>query len=286
MMPAPGVEYGAIHGLFQHRLWTMNPARFLYSQQGRLKRFLLGQRVVFHHVPKCAGTSVSRALRVRYALSQTSIAAPGTAAVIDEQYGKAGFTDLTHYNRVRRFRIELMHYMMWKDVYFIGGHVPFNTVAYNHLGKGYRFITVLRDPVERFISEYRFNRGRQHQARIDEELTDYVASPMGRRNAMKLCDYLSGADNLTLDDPESLKKDAIANLNRFDVIGFTDAMETFEEMARGTLGIRVKFGLENQGKPTSPSDSIPSSLLSQIRYLCRHDQEIYESAREKVFGSR
>ena len=34
---------------------------------------LLPQKFVFHHVPKCGGTSVGRALRKRYLLSQATV---------------------------------------------------------------------------------------------------------------------------------------------------------------------------------------------------------------------
>lgn len=110
----------------------MRLAQRIFQNRSLLKKTLLGHRVVFHHIPKCAGTSVSRALRLRYFLSQESIAAPGTAQVIDQHYGCGDFSELKHYNEIRRFRIELLHYLMWKDLYFIGGHVPFNNKVHSH----------------------------------------------------------------------------------------------------------------------------------------------------------
>ncbi|PAU81208.1 hypothetical protein CK501_06515 [Halovibrio salipaludis] len=256
----------------------------LFQNQNRFKRMLLGNRVVFHHVPKCAGTSVSRALRVRYALSQASIAAPATADVINRQYGTSDFSNLEHFNRIRRFRAELLHYLMWKDTYFIGGHVPFNRAAYDHLGKGYRFITVLRDPVERFISEYFYNRGRNHQARIDADLAEYIESPLGQRNALRCCEYFSGQLDLDLEDPESLKHRAKDNLKAFDVVGFTDSMGVFEQKVRQALNVRVSFGRENQGNRSSAeiNKEITPALRSRLEDLCKHDREIYDFARDLV----
>jgi hypothetical protein len=45
----------------------------LKALQPRVLDRLTPQRVVFHHVPKCGGTSVGRALRKRYLLSQATV---------------------------------------------------------------------------------------------------------------------------------------------------------------------------------------------------------------------
>ena len=263
----------------------MGLAQRLFFNQSRFKQWFLGNRVVFHHVPKCAGTSISRALRVRYALSQASIAAPATADVVNRQYGATDFSDLEHYNRIRRFRVELLHYLMWKDTYFIGGHVPFNQVAYEHLGKGYRFITVLRDPVERFISEYFYNRGRAHQARIDTDLAEYLESPLAQRNALKFCEYFAGHRDLDLSDPETLKEAAKANLHAFDVIGFTDTMDVFAQQVRQALNIRITFGEENKSTRSKAevTREVTPALRERIEALCQHDREIYDFARSLTF---
>lgn len=257
----------------------MGLAQRLYSNRNFFKQAIMGKRVVFHHVPKCAGTSVSRALRTRYFLSEESIAAPGTAAVMEQQYGKLDFSNIDDFNRIRRFRVELLHYMMWKDVYFIGGHVPFNAPAYDQF-QGYRLITVLRDPVERYISEYFYNYQRNHQSRIDLNFEDYLHSPLGQRNALKFCEYFCGDTRLSIDNPEALVAQAKSNLEKFDVIGFTNNMERFEADIRKTLGIRVSFGVQN--KRTAPDtkleEIVTPPLREKLTEMCRHDQEIYDFA--------
>ena len=41
--------------------------------QRHAQSLLSGNRIVFHHVPKCGGTSVGRALRLSYFLSQGTV---------------------------------------------------------------------------------------------------------------------------------------------------------------------------------------------------------------------
>lgn len=253
----------------------------LYDNRNRFKQAIMGKRVVFHHVPKCAGTSVSRALRLRYFLSEESIAAPGTASVMEQQHGPLNFSQLDDFNRIRTFRVELLHYLMWKDVYFIGGHVPFNTKAYN-LFQGYKLITVLRDPVERFISEYFYNFQRGHQSRIELDFVNYLDSPLGKRNALKFCEYFCGDTELAVDNPAELVEKAKKNLEYFSVIGFTDDMQRFETDVRRELGIRVSFGVQNRRTTSDQkvSEIVTPALRKKVEEMCRFDQEIIEHAKE------
>lgn len=257
--------------------WIQN----LYNNRNRFKQAIMGERVVFHHVPKCAGTSVSRSLRLRYFLSEESIAAPGTAAVMERQHGPLDFSRLEDFNRIRTFRVELLHYLMWKDIYFIGGHVPFNSKAYDQF-QGYKLITVLRDPVGRFISEYFYNFQREHQSRIELDFESYLDSPLGQRNALKFCEYFCGDTKLVIDEPARLVEKAKANLKRFAVIGFTDDMERFETDVRRELGVKVSFGVQNKRTTSDKkvSEIVTPELRKKVEEMCRFDQEIYEHAKQ------
>lgn len=258
----------------------MSLVQRLYNHRNAFKQAIMGKRVVFHHVPKCAGTSVSRALRTRYFLSEESIAAPGTAAVMEKQYGKLDFSNLEDFNRIRRFRVELLHYMMWKDVYFIGGHVPFNELAYDQF-QGYKLITVLRDPVERFVSEYFYNYQRNHHSNIDLDFESYLDSSLGQRNALKFCEYFCGDTELSVENPSALVDQAKANLKRFSVIGFTDNMAKFETDVKQELGVRISFGVQNKRTTSDKkvSETVTPELRERLREMCRFDQEIYDAAR-------
>ena len=251
----------------------------LYDKRNSFKQSLMGKRVIFHHVPKCAGTSVSRALRTSYFLSEHSMAAKGTIDVLEQQYGDLDVGSIEDLNRLRRFRIELLNYLMWKDIFYIGGHVPFSVNAYRHF-QGYHLITVLRNPVERYISEYFYNYQRKHQFGIKTDFEEYLNSPLGQRNALKFCEYFCGSTELSLDDPSQLVEQAKENLQRFSVIGFTENMEQFEARVRKTLGIRASFGVQNKRTASDKdvSNIVTPELRAQLTKMCRFDQEIYDYA--------
>lgn len=252
----------------------------LYDKRNSFKQSLMGRRVVFHHVPKCAGTSVSRALRTSYFLSEHSIAATGTTDVVEHQDGHLDVSELEGLNKLRRFRIQLLHYLMWKDIYYIGGHVPFSTNAYRDF-QGYNLITVLRDPVERYISEYFYNYKRNHQFGVTESFEDYMNSAIGQRNALKFCEYFCGTTELQLDDPKKLVDQAKENLKQFAVIGFTENMAQFQADVRRTLGIRASFGVQNKRTASDKDVSaiVTPELRSRLKEMCRFDQEIYDYAK-------
>jgi len=261
----------------------MSLAKWIYHQRKSVKRRVLGNRVVFHHIPKCAGTSVSRALRIKYFLSEHSIAASGSSQVAEKQYHDDKLCQFKRLDVTRKLRIDLLHYFMWKDYYYTGGHVPFNSVIYENFKSSYKFVTVLRDPVERYISEYFYNYNRDHQAKVDIPIEEYIYSEIGIRNASKLCEYLCGNRSY---DPYEMQvnfNNAKLNLDNFSVIGFTDDMEQFRTHLKEALGTTIKIGVENKRKTSQKSvnDQITPSIRKEIERLCSLDTELYEYAKIK-----
>ncbi len=246
------------------------------------KAISLGQRVIFHHVPKCAGTSVSRALRIRYALSQISLSANATVELITAKDLTGNFDELTRWQEIRRFRREFLHYFVLEDIYFIGGHISFSETVYHAAKNRYKFITVLRDPVERFISEYFFNLNREHHAKITLSLSDYLETTQAKINANKFCDYFCGSEEFFPNNAQNNLSHAKENILKFDIVGFTEKMEEFEKEVRSKLKIFVSFGKQRVGKTSRSeiSSIVTPELRTRIENLCSADIEFYEYAKE------
>lgn len=263
----------------------MGLANWMYQKRKVVKKYALGNRVVFHHIPKCAGTSVSRALRIKYFMSEHSIAASGTAHVACNQSQHNELSDTARLNRIRTLRIDLLHYFMWKDYYYAGGHVPFSSIIYENFKSSYKFVTVLRDPVERYISEYFYNYKRDHQAKIDLPIEDYINSEMGVRNASKLSEYLCGSRDYNPREKEINFSNAKSNLRNFSVIGFTDNMDSFRVQLKRELGKNVKIGVANK-RTTSQhvvNQNVTPSIRKEIEDLCSLDIQLFEYAK-KIYG--
>ena len=68
----------------------------------------------------------------------------------------------TKYYHVFKIREELLLYFMNQRFSCISGHVCFSERAYHNFHDTYKFVTILRDPVQRWISHYFYNAYKTH----------------------------------------------------------------------------------------------------------------------------
>jgi hypothetical protein len=237
-----------------------------------------GQRVVFHHIPKCGGTSVGRALRMRYLLSQATVHPQHTFAAAKDLSGSDSLATILP--RTYELRQELLLYLLHGDVRYIVGHIPFSEVAFERFRQQYRFITILRDPLERFVSHHFHSHKRDDYSRIELPLDEFIETDDARRLGATYVAYLSGrpwgADS-TSDDAISA---ACAHIEQFHCVGFVDDMENFARRLQGVLGVRLRIGHENRGKAAGASyrERLAPSLVERITELCAPDMCVYEHA--------
>src|SRR5689334_21694985 len=87
---------------------------------------LCGNRIIFHHVPKCGGTSAGRALRRSYILSQ------GTVTPRESQQAFNAvrrFNDRSSFGDASELREMMLLYMLYCDVRCVAAHIPFSNAA-------------------------------------------------------------------------------------------------------------------------------------------------------------
>jgi hypothetical protein len=246
----------------------------------RLKESLCPKRIVFHHVPKCGGTSVGRSLRRAYFLSQ------GT--VRPEESFRAYATYTSHDDRdeavseVFAFREMMLLYLLYSDIRCVAAHVAFNTATHEAFRDRYAFVTLLRDPVERFISHYFWSHRREGAyASITDELEDFLETPRARMLGCTYARYFFGSppgtDLRTSPDTQA----AIENLRRLDSVGFLDDVGHFERALRRLTGKRVRIGRENVGRHKSKYAAIlEGPLRDKILEVCAPDREVWEAVQD------
>lgn len=230
------------------------------------------QPVVFHHVPKCGGTSVGRALRKRYVLSQSGIERDPGFDMVRALYGERSSSEV--WSDVCRFREEFLIYQLYCGTRCVSAHVTFSRKAYDMFHQRYKFITVLREPVSRFISNYRhmIRRGR-----MDLSLREYLETHKARYDAVRYVEYLCGDRKLDIYSQGAVDA-AVENLDCFAVVGSTEAMPKFAADVSQALSIRLSIGHENRGEGQQELSQELVELMPRIQELCAADSIIYAAA--------
>ena len=239
--------------------------------------------LVFHHVPKCGGTSVGMTIRRRYLLSQAGIV-PGPSFFAAGAI-KMSNDRLSILQQAKEFREMLLLYHLYSGVRCVSAHVRFSKVAYENFHATHGFITMLRDPVERYISHYFFGAGRDGHMSIDMPLDEFVETEEGRHYGAAYCDYFSGLGAFSDFGTSNAIDRAKRNLSLFAVVGFLDDLKDFRKRIKREFGFKPRVGHRNKGLASKNDvrEAISPATLDRIRLLCSPDREIFEFARNE-FG--
>lgn len=235
------------------------------------------QRVVFHHVPKCGGTSVGRALRKRYLLSQTSIGPEESFRAVEAFTGSSDREALLV--EVLDFREQMLLYHLFEDVHCIAAHVRFSLAAHERFRSKYKFVTILRDPVSRFLSNYTWSFGKPGaHARIEEPFEEFLGTERAKRLGATYVEFFCGLPkSVDLRSPEAIEA-AVTNLGKFDVVGRLDNLADFEKRMNQTLGANLKIGHENRAtKRTAAGDALSDpGLKAAVMEICAPDIAVWQ----------
>lgn len=243
---------------------------------------LYGNGVVFVHVPKCAGTSVENALRGLYRFSRVVIhpEISFTAASLGAA-NEMSRHDLL--NRASRFRQMLLPYHLATGVKCITGHAPLAQGVIDSYRSSHRFVTVLRDPVERFISHYSFSYKSRHHGRIDEPLQAFLDTPRAQATGVLFLEYFSETVPGERYEFATAIQKAKENLEKMAVVGFVEELDRFALDVSRCLGRGLRIGHSNKTRDRNLSGHIEvgPEQRRRIEELCAPDIEIYHWARSR-----
>ena len=149
-------------------------------------------------------------------------------------------------------------------------------------GEQYRFVTILREPVSRYISHYFWDfQGPEEWARIEVPLEEFVESEQGARYGVAFGEFYSSLPA----DSDFGSADAVAaakqNLHKFAAVGFLENMAGFQNKLKDALGVSVNIRHQNKGKvqERTKRQVVTPELRRRIEELCAPDIEIYDYAR-------
>lgn len=225
-------------------------------------------------MPKCGGSSIDEAILKWYpdwAVFSLPAAASARAASL------AG-------REVLDFRRDLLLFAFsrQKDGGYIRGHFPFSLAAWTEFHDRWKFITILRHPVDRWFSNYFFNRFRDHgHSMIRGDLEEFLDTPRAADEGCMFVRLLSERPAAEGRTPNAVAA-AIANLERFHMVGLLEQLPDFVSRIHQTFGIALAIGKRNQSPlaKSSQRELITPEILSRVEALCEPDLQVHQRAAE------
>ena len=182
-----------------------------------------------------------------------------------------------------------------RGVRLVAGHVPYS-IFHQYLAPGTRYMTFLREPVDRVLSHYyrhihnpdarddlaaRVKRyrddGTAPAASLEEALVDMRMIQLRNLCTRFLCGHPSPTDEL----PEGSLAEAKANLREFIFVGIQERFEESIVLLQRRLGIGLLPYWNRHVSVGRPGvDEIPAEQRSLIEAENRLDIELYEFATE------
>jgi len=238
-------------------------------------------RIFFSHVPKCAGVSLSKA--IYSAVYPSVFKATRFASHIDLPSSRIS-AEILGIDMMKARESQLITHLASPMMVYTNGHCIARPQVVSKFCPQWHFVTVLRDPVDRFISEYVYNRYKASEwLKNDEDIATYLSSDRAVAAGMTYAKYFSGIDDpqAMLHSPDEAVSKAVANLKQFAVCGTLDNMAAWENTFNNTFNTRISIANRNTSPNKSANAEITSNseVMAKITALCDIDQKIYNEVK-------
>ncbi len=221
--------------------------------------------IIFVHLPKCGGTTLFRLVEWEYS--------PMRVFFVDGRFYRWS------YNRLIRSRMD-----KFAGMQVFQGHMPFG--LHKLLNAPTTYMTMLREPVDRVISEYYYRLNRPQHPYEDRwmkklGLEEYIrATPQHNIQTKLLAGQPTDYDFLAGDCTEATLSVAKENLaQRFSLVGLTERFEESLALAKLTFGWKIEHFTDFNITGKRPArSSVPQPIQDLIRDRYRYDVALYDYA--------
>jgi hypothetical protein len=222
---------------------------------------LARKTLIFVHMFRCGGNTLNRIMDWEYN--------PNQVFSLHGRYSRWAYHQLSRVPSATLSRMKVVR-----------GHMPFG--AHRLLSQEFTYITLLRDPVRRILSEYfagKFRISHQYHRRIKHLSASEFAVSMANNNAQtKMIAGLSNSYDFLQDECTSeVLEVAKDNLQKyFSLVGITERFDETLALAKCLFGWTVPYYAVFNTK--KGSEIVADEELARVAELNRFDIELYEYA--------
>ncbi|WP_168771087.1 sulfotransferase family 2 domain-containing protein [Palleronia sediminis] len=229
--------------------------------------------ILYIHVPKCGGSSFGAALRLAHPLSQATI---DLRAARSEALGRdAALTGRALIRADYEARDRQLHRLLRAGRRCIAGHVRASAELLDGPARGHRAVTLLRDPVARFVSHYAYLMRRHPDPDRPATLEAFLETDDAMRLGSTYLFYFGGTWQGAGHDIAPAMAAARKTLSRFALIGDLSRPRAFAADLRRLCRRPVPILTRNAAPPSAPP---PPSLRPRIEEICAPDIALYRYA--------
>lgn len=220
-------------------------------------------RIIYQHIPKTAGNSLSTLIRRQFDRKKQFIC--GTDGVLND------FIALPQKNK--------------DNIELLIGHVDYG--IHKYFNNDSLYFTFLRDPVERVLSHYYFIKERSthryHQYALTMDIVQFLKHGIRPRMNNCMVRMLSGIDAEYGKCTSDHVKTAMGNLeNHYAFVGFISNMEGYVQRLCERLNFEFRpIPVINQTKIRPNIKDVSPEVIDEIKKYNSQDIELYHQAYQK-----
>lgn len=244
------------------------------------------KKILFLHIPKCGGTSLRNAISATYGLRQ--LVTPNCVNFLDA--GSAGYAAAKTGLDVYEFRDVLLAY--WFSIprsRFISGHFALYGNGSGPLSKDWEVITLLREPISKFISGYKYNRyfrnpahvwredGVSYMERVEADIEDFLNTDYALEFGSDFVRQITKCSSVSDAYRDDVIKETIERLEAMRLVGVLEHLERFVSDFERIFEVRLRVPHVNKS-PAKRANGIivTDELRKRIAEISEPNIQIYE----------